>query len=137
MSGIQRQIVNILIDTTGAVMTPNGNDVNIPFNLRFRPDSVIVRQLAYNAAATATNARVLQLYTTMTDDNILCVFPDSTCVCQLNIEFPLYRKFQNGTYNFQLQYYPNQNNSGGGSIYSTGLGTVQFMLEFVQYADKV
>jgi len=133
---IERQYVNISNDLTQA------NNINVGINLRFDADAVIVKHVIYNASDGASS--VIQIYTSLTMDNILCSFPNSgsnniPVFLQLDIPFILSSRFRQGVINFQYQTPPSTAPFyGPGPLVPIGAntGVVSLLLEFVKYESK-
>ena len=134
MNIINRQSVNIGIDLSVAA----NNNINVSVTLRFVPDEVIIRSITYSDRSTAdTNAYVCQIYSDLIDDQILGLFfsgGNSTT----NME-QLRKRFQNGTFNVQVQLLPSQGYTGVGPLVNLAGGVVNgnlsFVLEFLKHAS--
>jgi hypothetical protein len=108
-------------------------DFDIPINLDFKPDVIILRQVAYSVATSTDD--IYQLYSDIIDDQILCVFSDGVSMSSPNTHFPTSNIRSTGVYNFQIQSVPAGSISitGPGKITTAANGTLGIILEFVKY----
>ncbi|HVT62351.1 MAG TPA: hypothetical protein VHD33_02540 [Legionellaceae bacterium] len=109
---------------------------------------MIVRQISYVSGGNAVN-NLCQVYSNLVDDLVLAVFPvfsnldfadfPNYFTNNLDTHFKMYRKFQNGSANFQVQLVPaNPTVAGipGPLVPNTVAGVVNLALEFVQYESQ-
>lgn len=138
----QRKVVNICLDRSVST------NVNIPINVNFTPDEVVVKSVTFNTVTNnafkdppdATivefygNEEVYQVATNLIQDQVLCSFLNSPNTTTPNTHFTCKRVI-NSEYNFQLQALPTKN-TGAGALLGTDVGQLIILLDFVQYEKK-
>lgn len=147
MNIIDRQ--TFLISVNLATFLPGPPEVpaqvQLPMNLRFAADELILKTIVYNnSGAVADTDDVVQIWCNVTNDGLIGAFPNSPLQApvslQLDNHFSLNNTFQTG--NFVLQF---QNTSLGAPasynpqslISSVALhthGTVTMTIEFLKHA---
>lgn len=137
---VQHQTMNLAFDLSQAAFRNANYSAVVQFNLRFVPDEVIVKTVTYATLADGDFIG-LQVYSDMVTDQIIAQFNTSTVpastVFNPELHFDLVKKFQSGSYQFQIQNTPNQAVFGWtgpctvptiAAIAATGI--LQIMLEF-------
>jgi len=125
----KQQIVNF------AIQCANVNTGSIPINLQFKPDCVILRQVAYSTAADAS-IRTFQLTSDLIQDQIMCVFPSQTFAYSPNTHFVMRPGFSSGSVNFQVQNVPALASEGigtGNGTIADADGDLAIIVEFIKY----
>jgi hypothetical protein len=124
---INRKVLNF------GMALASGQTKSIGINIEFKPDEVILKQIAYVPSNGEEN--VYQLSSDLVSENVMCVFPSINLVSVLNIPFTLQNMQQNRVWSFQIQGIPTSG-TGPTSANANALGDFGFMLEFVEYEKK-
>ena len=146
---INRQTLIISVNLATFVAGPPEipSQIQTPVNLRFAADELILKALEYNTVTGVDIADVVQIWCSITNDNLIASFPNDASVYQHHdSHFTLCNTFQTGVITFQFQqtkvdnapfYYNPQpvissqrTNAGG----SNTRGVVSFTIEFVKYS---
>lgn len=110
---------------------------NIPLNIPFVPDEVVLRQLT--VGTTSNTGTIFQIATNLIDDQVLCSFIDTGNIVQyLALETRFNVRHQvNSSYILQVQNTPTNittsSGLGPGTVASNVTGAFQIILEFVKY----
>ena len=112
------------------------------------PDELILKALEYNTLINADIADVMQIWCSITNDNLIASFPNNAVIYQHHdSHFTLCNTFQTGVITFQFQqtkaaiapfYYTPQplisSQLTGAVGGSNTRGVVSFTIEFVKYS---
>ena len=78
---------------------------NLPMNLRFAADTLVVKSIGYSGATGAADVEdMVQVWCNITNDNIIATFPNTNNIqTQHNSYFSISNKFQTGLFVLQFQ----------------------------------
>ncbi len=127
----------------GSAELQANSQINVPVNLRFAADSLVLKSLSY-ASDAADVDNMVQIWCNITNDNILAAFPNSFPNTQQHDEFfKISNTFQTSTINFQFQktqnyiipfyYNPQPLISDATALANVTRGTVSFTIEFLKH----
>ncbi len=138
MKIVDRQTINIGTDLHAA----GGNNFYVPITLRFFPDEVIVRSVAYADTNSDTVAHACQVWTNLVDDGVIAAFASNVSYSEESHHiFKCTKRIQTGNYNFQVQFLPtiaaNSSQTGPGSLatFSVVNGELLLILEFIKLGE--
>ena len=141
---IDRQTVVFSINL--ALLLPSV--AQIPMNLRFAADELVLKSLTYSPGAVADNGDMVQIWCSLTNDNLIGTFPNGISLSYQHDEhFRLSNSFQTGNITFQFQttangapfyYNPQTLISVGALVPVVGntKGIVSFTVKFLKLKDK-
>lgn len=100
--------MNNIIDRQTFIISVNfataAASINIPMNLRFAADMLVVKSILYTITGGADVDEMVQIWCNITNDNIIGVFSNNTRVgLHHNEHFSLNNTFQIGNMNLQFQ----------------------------------
>ena len=117
----------------------------IPMNLRFAADELVLKSITYSPGAVADAGDMVQIRCGITNDNLIGSFPNGIGQnYQHDEHFRLSNSFQTGNITFQFQttatfyYNPQTLISVGalGPVVGNTKGIVSFTVEFLKLKDK-
>ena len=118
----------------------------IPMNLRFAADELVLKSLTYSPGGVADVGDMVQIWCSLTNDNLLGTFPNGVGLSYQHDEhFRLSNSFQTGNITFQFQttigpaapfYYNPQALISPGAVVGNTKGIVSFTVEFLKLKDK-
>ena len=108
MNIIDRQTVVISVNLNTLTGVANPSQVNLPMNLRFVADELVLKTIVYNnSGPTADVDGIVQMWCNITNDNLIGAFPNSPTqvpvFMQLDNHFKIGNNFQNGNFILQFQ----------------------------------
>ena len=139
---IDRQTVVFSINL--ALLLPSV--AQIPMNLRFAADELVLKSLTYSPGAVADVDDMVQIWCSLTNDNLIGSFPNGIGQSYQHDEhFRLSNSFQTGNITLQFQttigpaapfYYNPQALISPGAVVGNTKGIVSFTVEFLKLKDK-
>ena len=136
-----RQTIVISVD----LFNLNPSQIQVPINLRFAAEELILKSISYNAVtAHADTDDAVQIWCDRTNDGLLTSFPNNTAFLSFcDLHFRLNNTFQTGNMTFQFQktnaytapfyYNPQPLISDGAAPAKVSQGILSFTIEFVKY----
>jgi hypothetical protein len=125
----------------------DSTDINVPIDLRFYADEMILKEIVFNSAGNAVVTTVL-IWSNLPIDQVIGVFSSGSIISDAaiptfsgapivrpNNHFQLSSRFKTGVVNFQFQEPNDTAPFIGGKYMAAGTinGTVTFTLEFVRH----
>lgn len=108
MNIVDRQtfVISVNLNTLNeSLVVPLASQVNLPMNLRFAADELIVKSIAYHTKpGTADVEDTVQIWCNITNDGLIGAFPNTSALSyQHNEHFRISNSFQNGNFVLQFQ----------------------------------